>query len=77
MDNYNSPVLPKDLGDGLFLLGGDLFCEYPLKGTDIKEDHVIYDYGVYTVVVSWTNSGSKRLNLKWQRIYPDSSGGGS
>ena len=76
MDNYNSPVLPKDLGDGLLLWGGDLFCEYPLKGTDIKEDLVIYDYGVYTVVVSWTNSGSKRLNLKWQRIYPDSSGGG-
>lgn len=75
MDNYFDPDFAVDLGDGLFLWCGDIFCKYPLKGTDVQNDHVTFDYGVYTVTVSWTNSGGKRINPKWKRIYPDSSGG--
>lgn len=78
MDEYKNSVVPKDLGDGLYLFGGALFCEYPVKGTDIKDDHVIFDYGVYSIKVSWTNTDDgKRIDPKWERIYPDSSGGGS
>ncbi len=71
MDNYNDPALFTDLGDGLYMWGGDIFCSYPLKGTDIKESYVIYDFGVYTVKVSWTILDGKRVNPKWERIYPE------
>ena len=70
--------MPKDLGDGLYLFGGGLFCEYPVKGADVKDDHVIFDYGVYNITVSWTNTDDgKRIDPKWERTYPDGSGGGS
>ena len=71
MDNHNDPALFTDLGDGLYMWGGDIFCSYPLKGTDIKESYVIYDFGVYTVKVSWTVSDGKRIDPKWERIYPE------
>lgn len=71
MDNYNAPAVPKDLGDGLYMWGGDIFCSYPLKGTEIADNYVVFDFGVYTVKVSWTNSGGKRINPKWERTYPD------
>lgn len=68
--SYNDPVVPKNLGDGLFLWGGDIFCSYPLKGTEVKESYVIYDFGVYTVKVYWIISNGKRVDPKWERIYP-------
>lgn len=75
MAEFFDPNIIEDLGDGLFRWCGDIFCSYPIKGTEIKDDCVIFDYGVYTVVVSWINSGGKRTDPKWERIYPDSSGG--
>ena len=75
MDNHNDPALFTDLGDGLYMWGGDIFCSYPCLGTEVKENYVIFDFGVYTVKVSWTNSGGKRIDPKWQRIYPEEGDG--
>lgn len=59
----------KPCGDGLYYFGGDLFCAYKLLGTTINENSVVFDYAPYTVTVSWTNSGNKRTNPTWQRVY--------
>ena len=71
MDNYNDPALFTDLGDGRYMWGGDIFCSYPCLGTEVKENYVIFDFGVYTVKVSWKNSEGKRTEPKWKRIYPE------
>lgn len=75
MDNHNGPALFKDLGDGLYMWGGDIFCSYPCLGTEVTDSYVIFDFGVYTVKVSWTNSGGKRTNPKWERIYAEGGNG--
>ena len=75
MDNYNDPAFPKDLGDGLYMWGGDIFCSYPCLGTEVQENYVIFDFGVYTVKVSWTNSNGKRVNPKWERKYAEEGDG--
>lgn len=57
-------------GDGLYYFGEDLFCTYPLLGTTINENSIVFDYAPYTVTVSWTNSGGGvRINPTWQRQY--------
>lgn len=70
MDNHNDPALFTDLGDGLYMWGGDIFCSYPCLGTEVKENYVIFDFGVYTVKVYWIISNGKRVDPKWERIYP-------
>lgn len=71
MDNETSTKLTvQPCGDGLYFFGGDLFCIYKLLGTTVNDDSVIFDYGKYSVTVSWNNDGDgKRINPKWKREY--------
>lgn len=65
------------LGDGLFKYAdsGGIFCMRPLVGVKPAKTSVTYDYGTYTVTVSWTESeDGTRTNPHWQRKYK---GGGS
>ena len=71
MDNYNDPALFTDLGDGLYMWGGDIFCSYPRLSTEVTDSYVVFDFGVYKVKVSWKNSEGKRTEPKWKRIYPE------
>lgn len=59
----------KPYGDGLYYIGGDLFCVYPLLSTEITDTSVKFEYEKYFITVSWTNSGDKRINPSWQRQY--------
>ncbi len=65
----NTALKIKPYGDGLYYIGGDLFCAYPLLGTEITGTYVKFEYEKYFVIVSWTNSGDKRANPTWQRQY--------
>ena len=56
MDNHNDPALFTDLGDGLYMWGGDIFCSYPCLSTEVTDSYVVFDFGVYKVKVSWKNS---------------------
>ena len=71
MDNHNDPALFTDLGDGLYMWGGDIFCSYPCLSTEVTDSYVVFDFGVYKVKVSWKNSEGKRTEPKWERIYPE------
>ena len=75
MADFFDPAVAEDLGDGLFRWCGDIFCTYPLIRSKVSDSSVIYDYGVYTVTVSWTNSDGYRTNPQWVRKYPETSGG--
>lgn len=57
-------------GDGLYFVGGDLFCTYKLISTEINDTSVKFEYEKYYVTVSWTKSSdNKKTNPKWQREY--------
>lgn len=71
VDNeINTKLQIKPCGDGLYFIGGDLFCTYKLLGTTVNDNSVVFDYEKYTITVSWENSNNnKRINPKWKRIY--------
>lgn len=59
-------------GDGLYFIGGDLFCTYKLLGTKITDTSVKFEYEKYYILVSWINvdtDGNERTSPTWQRIY--------
>lgn len=70
-DEYNAPVYIEDLGDGLFRVGYDIFCTYPLKSHVIAETSVTYNYEPYSVIVSWTWNAdtATKTDIKWERVY--------
>ena len=62
------------LGDGLFKMGNDIVCSYPLLSVELDEissDHQItFVYEPYSIIVSWTESTEGiRTNPHWQRVY--------
>lgn len=59
------------LKDGLYLIGNDIFCTYPLKGTKLESSKVTYYYDPYNIEVTWTNSEGKRVDPHWVRKYPE------
>lgn len=68
-DEISTKLTVEPKGDGLYLFGNDLFCTYPLLGTTVNEDSVVFDYEKYTITVSWENNGNKRVKPKWKRVY--------
>ena len=69
MGDYNDPVYLEDLGDGLFRAGGDIFCVYPIVSHTKGNNCVIYNFGTYTVTISWTESSGTKTNISWERVY--------
>lgn len=72
MDNKVLGVTP--LKDGLFKVGNDIVCSYPLLSTVIDLDNcqITYVYEPYEVIVSWTEeTPGTRTNPHWERVYPD------
>nr|DAT70050.1 MAG TPA: hypothetical protein [Caudoviricetes sp.] len=67
-----------DLGDGLFQIGGDIFCTYPLlsyKNAETETSGVaIYKYAPYSITVSYVIDGSERKNAHWMRTYKEAGG---
>lgn len=73
MAEYNAPVYIEDLGDGLFRLGYDIICAYPIISYTASETSAVYEFEPYTVTVSWDfdETANKKSNIRWVREYPD------
>lgn len=66
----------ESLGDGLFRYreSGEIFCMKKLLGTVVEKCKVTFDYGTYTIAVSWTeNVHGNRTNPQWVRVYKEAS----
>lgn len=61
----------ESLGDGLFRYreSGEIFCMKKLLGTVVEKGKVIFDYGVFEIAVTWTESDGKRTDPHWVRNY--------
>lgn len=59
------------LGKGLFQVGGDLGCTYPLLGTTPGENSLTYHFEPYDIIVMWElgGDGVSRINPSWIRQY--------
>lgn len=70
-DAYNSPVPFKDMGDNLFMCGGDLFCTYPLLSVSSSSTAKIFEYEPYTITVTFDVENGVRKNPHWVREYKE------
>jgi len=61
------------LGDGLFKMGNDIVCSYPLLRVELDEisnHQITYVYEPYSIVVTWSESTEGiRTDPHWQRVY--------
>lgn len=58
-------------GDGLFLVGNDIVCSYPLQGVTItlSQHQIIYHYEPYDILVKWDEqTEGVRTNPRWRRM---------
>lgn len=65
------------LKDGLFKMGEDIVCAYPLRSTviDLTNRKITYKYDRYDIEITWTETTpGTRTNPHWQRIYPNQGG---
>ena len=70
MDDSVFKTVP--LGDGLFKMGNDIVCSYPLLSTklELSLHKITYNDTPYKVEVTWSESTpGTRTNPHWQRIY--------
>lgn len=69
-DNKILKVVP--LKNGLFKVGNDIVCSYPLLGTviDLDNHKITYKYQPYDIEVTWTETTEgTRTNPHWRRVY--------
>lgn len=58
-------------GDGLFLVGNDIVCSYPLQGVTLalEQHRVTFKYAPYDVIVEWDElTEGVRTNPRWRRV---------
>ena len=67
------------LGNGLFQVGSDIVCTFPLLGTTPGKTSMVYHYAEYDITVLWEigEDGISRIHPSWTRTKKSQSGGAS